>query len=273
MGNIEIVVKNKDTLLKYLLNNIKNKSKNNIKTLLKNNRVLVNNKVVTKFDYQLENNDVISIDLNYQFKEKFTILYEDKYLLIVDKPYNMLTISTGNNTDSNLYYYVSEYVKSKNKGCKVFIINRLDKDTSGIVFFAKNEKIKYDMQNNWDSVKRKYIAIVHGITDDNGVVRSYLKENSNYMVYSSSSGKLAITEYKKIKSNKEYTLLEIIIHTGRKNQIRVHMKDINHPILGDRKYGIKDNAKRMYLHSNEVIFNHPITKKEIKINSKCLFDI
>ena len=127
------------------------------------------------------------------------------------------------------------------------------------------------MQDNWNDIVslRKYIAITHGITDDKGIIKSYLKENGN-MVYSvkDRSGKLAITEYKVLKEIKNISLLDINLKTGRKNQIRVHMKDINHPIIGDNKYGIKDNFKRMMLHAYQIKFTHPITNKEVNIISR-----
>ena len=271
------IVDEPNTILKYLLSNVKNKSKNNIKSLLTNECVFVNDKLVTKYDYSLKSNDVIDIKLsqigNIKDKNKLDILYEDKYLLIVNKPANMLTIGTDKEKNNTLYHYTSNYVKNTNKNNKIFIVNRLDKETSGIVVFAKNENIKRAMQDNWNDIVslRKYIAITHGITDDKGIIKSYLKENSSHMVYSTNdknNGKLSITEYKKIKNNKKYSLLEIIIHTGRKNQIRVHMKDINHPIIGDNKYGIKDNFKRMMLHAYQIKFTHPITNKEVNIISR-----
>ena len=195
---------------------------------------------------------------------KLNIVYEDKHLLLINKPSNMLTINTSKN-ERNLYSEVYNYLHKKNQ--KVFIVNRLDKDTCGIVVFAKSEKAKHIFQDSWDKVTRKYISIVHGTTKDNGVIKSYLKETKSLYTYSSNdkNGKYAITEYKKIMSNNKYTMLEITLKTGRKNQIRVHMKDNNTPIVGDKKYGIKDNFKCMYLFAYKISFNHPITKELINI--------
>ena len=167
-----------------------------------------------------------------------------------------------------MYHYVLEYLKKKKQ--KVFIIHRLDKDTSGIVMFAKNEKIKKLYQDNWNNlvIKRGYIAVVCGKTKDNDTIKSYLKENSNMMVYSAKDGKLAITHYEKIKSNNKYSMLQIYIDTGRKNQIRVHMKENGTPIIGDKKYGCKDNSlKRLGLHSNILIVKNPINNKILKFSS------
>ena len=166
-----------------------------------------------------------------------------------------------------MYNLVSNYVKKKDKKNKIFVIHRLDKETSGLLMFAKNEKTKYLYQNNWDSlvIKREYIAIVNGMTKNSGTIKSYLSENKNHYVYSSDNGKLAITHYKKIKSNKNYTWLSVCIDTGRKNQIRVHMKDLGNPIVGDTKYGKKDNNfKRLCLHAYKLVIINPINKKEME---------
>ena len=203
--------------------------------------------------------------------EKLDILYEDKHMLIVNKPHNLLTIGTDKVRDYTLYRKVSDYVKKQHKSNKIFIVHRLDKDTSGIVIFAKDINVKNIMQNNWEKVKREYVALVEGKVLESGVVKSYLKETKTLYTYStndSKNGKLAITKYKVINSSKEYSLLNIEILTGRKNQIRVHMKDINHPIVGDKKYDSKKNPiRRMCLHAYYIKFIHPILNKEIEIYS------
>ena len=200
-------------------------------------------------------------------KRRLDILYEDKHLIIVNKNGNMPTMKSDNYKD-NLYSEVFDYLHKKNQ--KVFVVHRLDKDTSGIVVFAKSERVKESLQNTWEYIERNYIAVVHGITKDKGVIKSYLKETKTLYTYSTNdkSGKYAETSYEKIKSNKQYSLLKINIKTGRKNQIRVHMKDNNTPILGDRKYGIKDGYRKMMLLANEIKFIHPITKEMIHIDLK-----
>ena len=200
--------------------------------------------------------------------KKLNIIYEDKYLLIVNKPSKLLTIATNKGNEPNLYSEVYDYLHKKNQ--KVFIVNRLDKDTSGLVVFAKNENIKNLMQDNWDKVIRKYYAIVEGIVEKSGEVESYLKETKTLLTYSTNdkSGKYAKTLYNPLSSNKKYTLLEINIITGRKNQIRVHMQDINHPIIGDKKYGSRINPiNRMGLHAYYLNFTHPITKELIELST------
>ena len=172
---------------------------------------------------------------------------------------------------NTLYHKVSQYVKSKNKNNNIFIIHRLDRDTSGVVMFAKSEKIKKLYQNNWNNLVklRGYIAIVEGKTKDNGTIKSYLKDKNMYTyVTNSKDGKLAKKNYKKIKNNEKYTMLDINIETGRKNQIRVQLKEIGNIIVGDKKYGSKDNSiKRMALHANRLEFINPKNNKLMKFES------
>ena len=204
-------------------------------------------------------------------KDKLEILYEDKQIIAVVKPSGLLTIGTDKEKDRTLYRKVSDYVKKQHKSNKVFIVHRLDKDTSGIIIFAKDEKTKRNLQQNWDKTTRYYIALVEGKVTTSGTIKNWLKETKTLYTYSSTKkndGQLAITKYKPILSTKEYSLIDIEILTGRKNQIRVHMKDINHPIVGDKKYGsTKNPIRRMCLHANYLKFKHPLTNKEIELKS------
>ena len=201
-------------------------------------------------------------------KDKLDIIYEDKWLIAVNKPSHLLTISTDNEKEKTLFHKVMLYEKRKNKNNKVFIVHRLDKDTSGIILFAKDEKIKFKLQNNWDKeAKRGYVAIVNGKTKNKEILKSYLAETKTLMVYSTDEkhGKLAITEYEKIKENKKMTLLKIKIKTGRKNQIRVQLNDNGNSIVGDKKYGENkfDPLRRLCLHANYLEIIHPVTNKKI----------
>ena len=208
-------------------------------------------------------------------KKKLDIIYEDKEILVINKPSGILTVSTLKEKERTLFHEVSEYVKKSNPKAKVFIVNRLDRDTSGIVLFAKAQSIKYAYQNSWGklAIKRGYVAIVKGKMDnEKGTIKSYLKETKTLLVYSSNdktNGKLAITNYSVIKENKKYSMLNIEIKTGRKNQIRVHLNDINHPILGDKKYGnVKSPANRLMLHANLLVLVNPKTNKKMEFESK-----
>ena len=260
----EILVEENAFLYEYLRSKLVDLSKNNIKKLLHDNYIYVNNKCITKYNYKINKGDIIKI----KSTNKLDIIYEDKYIIVVNKPYNLLTVSTDGEKNNTLYNMVSSYVKKTNKNNKIFVIHRLDKDTSGIVMFAKTQTIKNMYQNNWNDIvkKRCYYAIVDGIlTKNEGTIKSYLTEK-NMIVYSTKDkkiGKLAITDYNVIKSNNNFSLLNINIKTGRKNQIRVHMKENNTPILGDRKYGKKDKSKRMFLHAYKLELLNPITKKNM----------
>lgn len=200
-------------------------------------------------------------------KNKIKILYEDKYLIIVEKPANLLTIATVNEKENTMYHKILLYLKKKNQ--KVFIVHRLDKDTSGLLIFAKNEKIKKYFQDNFDKVTRKYMAIVEGTLEKKqDTIKSYLKETKTNLVYVSNdkTGKLAITNYKVILEKNNYSLLDILIKTGRKNQIRVQLNSIGHSIVGDKKYSpTRKKANRLYLHAYYLEFIHPVTKQVIKI--------
>lgn len=208
-------------------------------------------------------------------KDKLDIIYEDKSIIVVNKPAHMLTIGTDKEKEKTLFHKVIMYEKRKNKNNKVFIVHRLDKDTSGLVIFAKDEKTKFKLQNNWDKeTKRGYVAVVNGKTKSSDTLKSYLMETKTLMVYSTldkKNGKLAITEYEKIMENNRLTLLKIRIKTGRKNQIRVQLKDNGNSIVGDKKYGsIKFNPlRRLCLCANYLEILNPVTNKrmvfEIKI--------
>lgn len=262
---LEYTVSSKIELLEFLYS-VVNNSKNNIKSFLKNEKVYVNGHIVTKHNYLLDEGDKVVIKV---FHTDLDILYEDSLLLILCKPSGLLTVSTDSVREKTLFYEASNYVKMNNKNNKVFIINRLDKDTSGIVLFAKSERVKELFQAKWnDIVKvRKYVAVVEGVTLKSDTIKSYLSENREHMMYSSNRGKLAITKYERIKYNDSYSMLNVYLYTGRKNQIRVHMKDIGHLVVGDKKYGSKLNPiNRLMLHCEYVEFLNPINNKVMKIN-------
>lgn len=265
-----IVEEDKELLL-YLLENLKINRKT-AKAMLTNKSILINNKITTKYNYPLKKKDIILINQN-KIESDLNIIYEDKNIIVLIKPAGLLTIGTDREKEKTLYYMVSNYVKKVNKNNKIFVIHRLDKDTSGIVMFSKDEKTKKLYQDNWDKLvkTRKYYALVEGKIDKNGFVESYLKEDKNFNVYSTKdkNGKYAKTEYEVIKNNKDYTLLDINLLTGRKNQIRVHMKDINHPIVGDKKYGTKSNPiNRLGLHAYKLEIIDPISRKLLKFVDK-----
>ncbi len=200
--------------------------------------------------------------------KKLKIVYEDKHIIVVNKPPKLLTVSTLKEKEATLYHEVRLYLKRKNKNNKVFIVHRLDYDTSGLVLFAKDIETKNYFQENWDKVIRRYMGIVVGKTKDKDTLKNYLMETKTNLVYvvPDKNGKLAITTYSKVKENNNYTLLDIDIKTGRKNQIRVQFNHAGFPILGDKKYNPKGpNSDRMYLHAYYLEFINPKTKETIKL--------
>ena len=198
--------------------------------------------------------------------DRLDIIYEDKNILVVNKPAHMLCVQTDKGVSTTLYEKVYDYLHKKNQ--KVFIVHRLDKDTSGIVLFAKNENLKNQLQDNWnDIVKvREYYAIVEGsVKEDKQTIKQYLKENKQLKTYVAKDGKEAITHIEVIKRSKNYSILKVLIDTGRKNQIRVALESIGHPIIGDSKYGsTKNPLRRMCLHASKLVLINPITHKEMQ---------
>ena len=261
----KLIVLYNDELFNYLRNNLVSKSKNNIKSLLKNECVYVNNKLVTKYNYIVNKNDVIVIGKNIK-KDNFNlkIIYEDNDIIVVDKPTKILTISNDKEKEKTLYREVSNYLKKEKK--KVFVIHRLDFDTSGVIMFAKSQKVQQLYQDNWNNLTkvREYTAVVQGKTNNKGHIESYLKMSKSLQVYSSKNkdGLFSITDYERIKFNDKYSMLKILISTGRRNQIRCHMYDIGHPIVGDLRYKSKDNSLgRLALHANRLEIINPISNK------------
>ena len=203
-------------------------------------------------------------------KNKLDIIYEDKAIIVVNKPAHLLTIGTDNEKEKTLFHEVLMYERRKNKNNRVYVVHRLDKDTSGLVIFAKSLEVKFKLQENWDKFKRCYIALVHGKIEKSGIIKNYLAETKTLMVYETdkTKGKLAITEYEKIKSNNKYSLIKINIKTGRKHQIRVHLCSIGNQIVGDKKYGNSkfDPFRKLCLLANYLEIIHPLTNKKISFS-------
>lgn len=260
-------------LIEFLKNNIE-KSKNNIKSFISNGCCYVNDQVIIKANFLLKAGDKLVVILK-QIRDKryglINVIYEDNYFIGINKPSGLLSVSTNMKEADTAFNIVKNYY-----GGKLYVLHRLDRDTSGILLFCKDEKIKDTMQDNWNDVvlKRGYLAVVNKISG-NGAIKSYLYEDKNYNVKSTSDpkkGKLAITDYNVLKCSKNYSLVQVFLHTGRKNQIRVHMNLIGTSILGDKKYG-GNKAKRLYLHSNIFEFIHPISGKNVLIKCSSNFDI
>lgn len=260
-------------LIDFLKNNIL-KSKNNIKSFISNECCYVNDIVVVKANYLLKKGDRLVVILKQIRDKKYgliDVIYEDNYFIGINKPSGLLSVSTDKREFDTAFNIVKNYV-----GGKLFVLHRLDRDTSGILLFCRDKSLVDKMQDNWNDVvlKRGYLAIVNKISGS-GTIKSYLYEDKNFVVKSSNDskrGKLAITEYSVVKSSKNYSLVQVFLHTGRKNQIRVHMNLIGTSILGDKKYG-GNKAKRLYLHSNILEFVHPISGRNVLIKCSSNFDI
>ena len=264
---MKLIVKYDADLLEYLYDNL-DAPRKKIKSYLTHKCIYINNNIVTKYNYRVIKGMSIIINTNGRGTLPFDILFEDDDIIVVNKPSGLLSIATRKEKDKTLYHLVSEYLKSKNKRARVYIVHRLDKDTSGIVILAKNEKIKKQLQDNWNEYVslREYTAVVHGNLDKKkGRIVQNLAETKTNLVYvtKGDKGKEAITDYEVLKENNNYSLLKINIITGRKNQIRVALNSINSPIVGDNKYGIKDSFNRLYLHANRLKIYYPIIGKDI----------
>lgn len=208
-------------------------------------------------------------------RKKLDIIYEDKEIIVVNKETKKLCVGTLKDKEHTLYKEVSDYVKKQNPKNKIFIVHRLDRDTSGVVMFAKNELLKKRFQDNWDKlcINREYVCIVDGIMEEKKkCLKNYLKESKTLQVYvteDSKNSKLAITNYEVLNNNRVYSLLKINIETGRKNQIRVQLANINHPIVGDKKYKSRNNPLgRLALHAFILEIIHPVTKKKMVFKAK-----
>lgn len=204
----------------------------------------------------------------------FPLLYEDDDLIVIDKPAGMLAIATDSEREHTAYHIVTQYVKAQTKSGRVFVVHRLDRETSGIMILAKNERIKQQLQENWNDavLRRGYMAVVEGrVNAAEGTVKSWLKQTKTFLVYSShkeGDGKLAITRYQTVRTSDRYSLLDISLDTGRKNQIRVHMGDLGHPVAGDKKYGATTNPLgRLGLHASVLRIKHPTSGEAMQFTS------
>ena len=266
---MKLEVDKESILYDYLKDNV-NESKNTIKGFLTKKMVNVNGKIITRYDYKVKSGDIITIGNNVidAFKKEIKIIYEDEDIIVVDKPSGMLTIATLKEKEKTMYSILSNYVKKQNKNNKIFVVHRLDRDTSGLIIFAKNEKIKNKLQDNWnENTIRKYNAVVHGEINNSGSIKLKLKNSNSNMTYVSNDGELAITEYKRLDGNSKSSYIEINILTGKKNQIRVSFAHIGNPLYGDKKYGIKDNSKRLMLHASYIELKEYKDRKNVIFKS------
>lgn len=266
-------------LMEHLSASMPDRKRTFIKQLLSHNQVAVNGRPESQFDLELQPSDSVKVNFTHEFKvfnnRRLKIVYEDDDIIVVEKGYGLLSMGNDKKPDNTAYSIMRDYVKWTNPLNKIFIVHRLDRDTSGLMMFAKSMEAKEKMQHNWNNMvlNRVYVAVVEGEPEEKeGTVKSYLVENSRYEVYSTDDpkkGQLAVTRYRTIQTNGKYSLLELELDTGRKNQIRVHMHDLGHPISGDTKYGAeKSPLHRLALHAKTLRFIHPITRQIMDFSSR-----
>ncbi len=251
-----------------------------VKQLMRHGAVEVNGRLAPRLDHLLRKGDTVSVrkdgkELKAVQSMGIKIIFEDDDLIVIEKPAGLLTIASVTEKTKTAYYQLNELLKLRapRKRERIFIVHRLDRDTSGLIVFAKNEIVKRKLQEGWKEVEKRYYAVVEGTpVKKEGGIRSMLSETKSLKVYSgrhSDRAKLSTTKYRVVKAGREYSLLDILLETGRKNQIRVHLSDIGHPVAGDKKYGAKtDPLGRLGLHSYRLMFKHPSTGAPLRFQSK-----
>ena len=271
-------VKEPALLLDFLIIIGAGKSRNKIKSLLSHKKVAVNGKCVTQFNFELKPGNKVSVTKGIvhgvvQY-HGLKIVHEDAYLIVIDKQAGLLSIATEREKDKTAYSILSRHVKLENPKNKIFVVHRLDRETSGIMMFARNQQTQELLQKGWQNIitERNYVAVVEGrVEKKEGTIESWLKESKAMTMFSESSpveGDKAVTHFRVLKQNDDYSLLEVRLDTGRKNQIRIHMKENGYSIIGDKKYGGgKSPIKRLGLHAQKLSFKHPVSKTDLSFVS------
>lgn len=268
-------------LLEFLSSALPDAKRGDLKKWLKFGHLAVDGQVTTSFDAPVASGSVVELNFTRPFvvfrHPRLRIVYEDDDIIVVDKGYGLLSVGTDSSKKSNVetaYSILRDYVKRKHPSNKIFIVHRLDRDTSGLMVFAKTMEAKEALQHNWNNMvlERKYVALLDGEMErENGEIRSHLAETAQHEVYSTdepSEGKLAVTRYQVRRRGKSHTLAEFSLDTGRKNQIRVHARDLGFPITGDKRYGNGSGPlHRLALHAETLRFAHPVTRQDMNFSS------
>ena len=265
-------VNKEETLLAFLIDQLPMKGRHVLKALLRDRQVSIDGRPVSQFNQPLAPGSLVEVRWERKTPRETTaqrgldIVFEDSDLIVINKPSGLLTVATDTEKRNTAFSLLSDYVKLADPDNKIFVVHRLDRETSGLLLFAKNSTVKQQIQETWETMvnQRTYVGVVEGEVDkDEGTIVSWLAETTAFRVYSQKNeqaGKKAVTHYRKIGGNSRYSLLQINLDTGRKHQIRVHMQDIGHPIVGDKKYGSSSNPiRRMALHAQVLAFTHPKT--------------
>lgn len=273
-------VEEETTLLPFLLSIITNKSRNSVKSILTRGQVTVDGEEITQHNHPLKPGQTVGVMSNKESKKRselvgLSILHEDRDIIVINKEAGLLSVAADDPTEPTAYNQLSDYVKKENPDNKIFVVHRLDRDTSGVMLYAKSEDIQQVLQNDWKNTvkERIYTALAEGrVEKEQGELSSWLKESKGIKMYSNqedNGGKHAVTHYRKVLGNENYSLLEMELETGRKHQIRAHLKDMGHPIAGDKLYDAETNPiKRLGLHATTLVLVHPGTNKLVRYTSE-----
>ena len=265
-------------LLEFLLENVKHESRTKIKATLRGRGIKVDGKFVTQFDFPLKPGMKVAVSKSkrddMQLKSRYVkIVYEDKFIIVVEKNVGILSMAAGHSS-LNVKSVLDDYFHKSHQRCTAHVVHRLDRDTSGLMVYAKDIEVEQVLEHNWHDIvyDRRYVAVVSGeMEEDGGTIANWLKDNKAYITYSSpvdNGGKYAVTHFHTLARATEYSLVEYSLETGRKNQIRVHSADMGHPVCGDVKYGNGDNPlNRLCLHAYMLCFYHPVTGERMEFET------
>lgn len=271
-------VEREQSLLEFLFENVKGQSRSKIKATLQGHGVFVGKTCVTQFDYMLKPGMRVSVsntkrNLNMLRSRYFKIVYEDRYIVVVDKSVGILSMAAGHSS-LNVKAVLDDYFRRSRQRCNAHVVHRLDRDTSGLMIYAKDMQAEQMLERNWHDMVygRRYVALLSGrLEQKEGTIANWLKDSSAYVTYSSNvdnGGKYAVTHFYTIGESEKHSLVEFRLETGRKNQIRVHAADMGHPVCGDIKYGNGDDpAGRLCLHAFVLCFHHPVTREKMEFST------
>lgn len=271
-------VEREQPLLEFLLDKVKGQSKSKIKATLQGHGVLVGKTCVTKFDYMLKPGMCVAVsntkrNLNILRSRYVKIVYEDQYIVVVDKAVGILSMAAGHSS-LNVKAVLDNYFHKSRQRCQAHVVHRLDRDTSGLMIYAKDMQTEQALERQWHEAvyDRRYVALLSGrMEQKEGTIANWLKDNSAYITYSSptdNGGKYAVTHFYTLETQANYSLVQFSLETGRKNQIRVHVADMGHPVCGDVKYGNGDNPiGRLCLHAYVLCFYHPVTHEKMEFST------
>ena len=274
---LHLVVKKQSILLDFLLENVTS-TRSKIKATLAGRGIKVNGKTITQYDFPLNVGDKVAVSKSKRnqqgFKNRFVkIVYEDRWLIVVEKNIGILSMAAGHSS-LNVKAVRDDYFLTSKQKCRAHVVHRLDRDTSGLMVYAKDIDTEQAFEHDWHNIvyDRRYVAVVSGeMENDEGTIANWLKDNKAYITYSSpvdNGGKYAVTHYHVLKRSTEHSLVEYRLETGRKNQIRVHSADMGHPVCGDVKYGDgNDPLHRLCLHAYVLCFTHPVTGERMEFET------